>query len=121
MTQLSQRQSGYDLRPCPSFFGAEMGDLEDLHPGVVACSGVFCDHFGSRSPGGRFFARQLRYCSSDPWTRNKLGYTANGIIDVGDLNVFPLEPTRLGEVLREQTRRVIETGGFVPATPHPGA
>ena len=98
------------MRPSASFFGAEVGDLEDLHPGVVACCGVFCDHFGSRSPGGRFFARQLRYCSSDPWTRNELGYTANGIVDVGDLNVYPLEPTRLGEVLREQTRRVIETG-----------
>ena len=110
MSQLSQPQSGYDLRPSASFFGAEVGDLEDLHPGVVACCGVFCDHFGSRSPGGRFFARQLRYCSSDPWTRNELGYTANGIIDVGDLNVYPLEPTRLGEVLREQTHRVIETG-----------
>jgi len=110
MSQLNPRQSGYDLRPSASFFGAEVGDLDDLYPGVVACCGVFCDHFGSRSPGGRFFARQMRYCSSDPWTRNELGYSANGIIDVGDLNVFPLEPTRLGEVLREQSRRIIETG-----------
>ncbi len=110
MSQLTQQQSGYDLRPSASFFGAEVGDLEDLHPGLVACCGVFCDHYGSSNPGGRFFARQLRYCSSDPWTRNALGYTAIGIIDVGDLNVYPLEPARLGEVLREQTHRVIETG-----------
>jgi agmatinase len=113
MTQLSQQQSGFDLRPSASFFGAEVGDLEDLHAGVVACCGVFCDHYGSSSPGGRFFARQMRYCSSDPWTRNKLGYGVNGIVDVGDLNVYPLEATRLGEVLREQTHRIIETGARI--------
>ena len=113
MSQLTQPPSGFDLRPCASFFGAKVGDLQDLHPGVVACCGIFCDHFGSRDPGGRFFARQIRYCSSDPWTRSKLGYSPDDIIDIGDLNVYPLEPTRLGEVLREQTRRVIETGALL--------
>ena len=110
MTQLGQKISGIDLRPVASFFGAEVGDIEDLHPGMVACCGVFCDHFGNREPGGRFFARQMRYCSSDPWTRNELGYSQKNIIDLGDLNVYPLEPQRLGEVLREQVRRVVETG-----------
>ena len=44
MSQLSQPQAGVDLRPAASFFAAELGDLDDLHAGVVACCGVFCDH-----------------------------------------------------------------------------
>lgn len=98
------------LRPPATFFGAEVGDLANLRPGKVACCGVFCDHFGASVPGGRFFARQLRYCSSDPWTRNELSLNADNVVDVGDLNVYPLEPTRLGLVLREQVGQIAGTG-----------
>ncbi len=107
---LDLRPSDCILRPPATFFGAEVGDLADLRRGKVACCGVFCDHFGSGIPGGRFFARQLRYCSSDPWTRAALSINADDIVDVGDLNVYPLEPVRLGAVLRDRVGRIVSAG-----------
>ena len=109
-TPMDQLPTDSCLRPPATFFGAEVGDLANLRPGKVACCGVFCDHFGASVPGGRFFARQLRYCSSDPWTRNELSLNAENVIDVGDLNVYPLEQTRLGLVLREQVGQIADTG-----------
>ncbi len=108
--QLANQQSERVLRSQATFFGAEVGDLADLGSDKVACCGIFCDHFGSGEPGGRFFARQLRYCSSDAWTRSALSIDADNIVDVGDLNVYPLEPVRLGDVLREQVGQIVKTG-----------
>lgn len=110
VARVDNQTPDYGLRPPATFFGAEVGDLADLRAGKVACCGVFCDHLGSGVAGGRFFARQLRYCSSDPWTQNELSMSADNVLDVGDLNVYPLEPDRLGEVLREQVGRIVRTG-----------
>jgi hypothetical protein len=107
---LENQQSENVLRPQATFFGAEVGDLADIGSDKVACCGIFCDHLGSGEPGGRFFARQLRYCSSDAWTRNALSIDADNIVDVGDLNVYPLEPVRLGDVLRDQIGQIVRTG-----------
>jgi arginase family enzyme len=97
------------LRPAATFFGAKVGGLEDLGPESVACCGIFCDHFSEGEPGARFLARQFRYCSSDPWIQNSLGFNAEHLIDVGDLNVYPLEPDRLYSSLREQVARLVRT------------
>ena len=51
-------------RPASSFFGAPVGDIEDLQPGSIAAIGVYCDHFCAGNPGGRFAARQMRYTST---------------------------------------------------------
>jgi arginase family enzyme len=108
--QLPNQQSECLLRPAATFFGAEVGDLADLGSDKVAFCGIFCDHFGSGVPGGRFFARQLRYCSSDPWTRNALSIFSDNIVDIGDLNVYPLEPIQLGDALRDQVGQIVQTG-----------
>lgn len=97
------------LRPPATFFGAKVGGLEDLGPERIACCGIYCDHFSEGEPGARFLARQFRYCSSDPWLRNSLGFSNDFLIDVGDLNVYPLEPERLQTSLREQVARLVQT------------
>ena len=51
------------IRPVGSFFNAPVGDLDDLQPGTIALTGVYCDHFSGGTPGGRLAARQIRYAS----------------------------------------------------------
>jgi arginase family enzyme len=93
------------LRPVSTFFGARVADIEDLRPGNVAAIGVYCDHYSAGRPGGRFAARQLRYAS----TISDMS-VPQSVVDLGDFNVFPLEPERTLEFLSEQSRRIIATG-----------
>lgn len=94
------------IRPVGSFFNARVGDLDDLQPGTIAMAGIYCDHFAGGTPGGRFAARQMRYASAGP---NK-PYRTEDLIDLGDLNVFPLDPARNGAILTEQCTRILATG-----------
>lgn len=98
------------LRPVATFFGAKFVDIKELNPESVACCGIYCDHFSEGEPGARFLARQLRYCSSDPWFKKSIGFNSEGLVDVGDLNVYPLEPNKLGKSLQEQVTRLVQTG-----------
>lgn len=93
------------LRPASTFFGAPVADIEDLRPGDIAAVGIYCDHFSAGRPGGRFAARQLRYASTVRRTP-----APSGIVDLGDFNVFPLEPQRTHDILSEQARRIFATG-----------
>ena len=93
------------LRPAATFFGAPTGDVEDLGDGKVAVAGVYCDHFSAGAPGGRFAARQIRYTST-PAAPSSI----DGVMDIGDFNVFPLEPARTEAVLAEQCKEVIASG-----------
>jgi len=93
------------LRPAATFFGAPVADIESLGPDSIAAVGVYCDHFSAGRPGGRFGARQLRYISaisdlSVPQT----------LVDLGDFNVFPLEPERTVDTLSDQSQRIAATG-----------
>ncbi len=88
-----------------TFFGAPVADIEDLQPGDTAVVGVYCDHFSTGRPGGRFAARQLRYTSTDAGLS-----TPPNVVDVGDFNVFPLEPERTHDILSEQSARLFATG-----------
>lgn len=93
------------LAGAPTFFNAPVADLEDVGPGNVAVVGIYCDHFAEGEPGARYFPRQFRYaCALDG-----RGPPA-GVFDLGDLNVFPLEPQRCLEALSDQARRLAETG-----------
>lgn len=87
----------------PSFLGASIGDLEDLAPGQVAIAGYFCDNLARPSAGQRYLARQLRYAS-------RPGEAPASAIDLGDVNVFPLEPDKHFSAVASQCAAVLETG-----------
>ena len=87
----------------PSFLGVPVGDLEDLVPGQVAIAGYFCDNLDRPTAGHRYLARQLRYASG-------LGKIPENAIDLGDVNVFPLEPDKHYSAVTSQCVAVLETG-----------
>ena len=87
----------------PSFLGASVGDLEDLVPGQVAIAGYFCDNIDRPAPGQRYLARQLRYAS-------RPGKTPANVLDLGDVNVFPLEPDKHISAVTVQCEAVLKTG-----------
>jgi arginase family enzyme len=87
----------------PSFLGVHVGDLEDLVPGQVAMAGYFCDNLDRPAAGQRYLARQLRYASRPE------NATANAT-DLGDVNVFPLEPDKHFSAVISQCGAVLKTG-----------
>ncbi len=94
-------QMGFDT--IPSFLGLPVGDLEDLVPGQVAIAGYFCDNLDRPAPGQRYLARQLRYAS-------RPGKAPANAIDLGDVNVFPLETEKHFSAVIAQCAAVLETG-----------
>jgi hypothetical protein len=106
-----------ETRENATFLGAPVGDLEDLAPGDIALAGLFMEHGDPGSFGARFAARQIRYASRPaygmapgqgaPWG----GRAGRGrLFDVGDLNVFPLEPERQRAALERQLAALLATG-----------
>ncbi|MEH6524379.1 arginase family protein [Sulfitobacter sp.] len=87
----------------PSFLGATVGDLEDLVSGQVALAGYFCDNLERPSAGQRYLARQLRYASGPE-------NTPGNAIDLGDVNVFPLETEKHFSAVEAQCRSVLKKG-----------
>jgi hypothetical protein len=87
----------------PSFLGAPVGDLEDLMPGQVAIAGYFCDNLDRPAQEQRYLARQVRYAS-------RRGMASENAIDLGDVNVFPLEPDKHFSAVIAQCAAVLETG-----------
>jgi len=106
------------LRPPASFLGAQTGDLEDLAAGDVALVGLFLDHGDATGFGARFAARQIRYASHPAYgmTLVEPAATPAGqgrVLDLGDLNVFPLEPARQREALARQFVALLGSGARV--------
>jgi arginase family enzyme len=87
----------------PSFLGVPVGDLEDLVPGQIAMAGYYCDNLARPAAGQRYLARQLRYASQP-------GIASGNAIDLGDVNVFPLEPDKHFSAVISQCEAVLETG-----------
>ncbi|MBT6524813.1 MAG: hypothetical protein HOL57_02390 [Marinovum sp.] len=87
----------------PSFLGVPVGDLEDLVPGQVAIAGYFCDNLDRPAAGQRYLARQLRYAS-------RPGKVPANVIDLGDVNVFPLEPDKHFSAIISQCEAVLDSG-----------
>jgi arginase family enzyme len=111
------------LDSIPSFLGLPVGDLEDLVPDQVAIAGYFCDNLDRPAPGQRYLARQLRYASQsgnapDCAPASALGSTSGSAsentpmnaIDLGDVNVFPLEPDKHFAAVTSQCEAVLKTG-----------
>ena len=90
----------------PSFLGVPVGDLEDLTNGQIAIIGYFCDNLDQPAAGQRYLARQLRYAS-------RPGRAPAGAIDLGDVNVFPLEPDKHFSAVIAQCGAVLETGARI--------
>jgi arginase family enzyme len=99
MVDVAQKQ----LNMIPSFLGAPVGDLEDLIPGQVAITGYFCDNLERPMAGQRYLARQLRYASQHENMAAKA-------IDLGDVNVFPLERNKHSSIVTAQCVAVLEIG-----------
>jgi len=89
----------------PSFLCAPVGDLDRLGPGIVALAGLFLDHGDQTAFGRRFAARQLRYACALDRIRSRAA-----CVDLGDLNVFPLEPARQEAAFRRQFAAIAATG-----------
>ena len=87
----------------PSFLGVPVGDLENLVPEQIAMAGYFCDNLDQPAAGQRYLARQLRYAS-------RPGKAPLSAIDLGDVNVFPLEPDKHFSAVIAQCGAVLETG-----------
>ena len=107
------------LRPPASFPGAPTGELEDLAAGDVALVGLFLDHGDATGFGARFAARQIRYASRPAHGTALAGPVVPAgaapgrpgrVLDLGDLNVFPLEPARQREALERQFAALLERG-----------
>lgn len=107
------------LRPPASFPGAPTGELEDLAAGDVALVGLFLDHGDATGFGARFAARQIRYASRPVHGTALAGPVVPAgaapgrpgrVLDLGDLNVFPLEPARQREALERQFAALLERG-----------
>lgn len=95
----------------PGFLGLPVGDLEDLVPDQVAIAGYFCDNLDRPAPGQRYLARQLRYASvPGNALGNSLDRASANAIDLGDVNVFPLEPDKHFSAVISQCEAVLATG-----------
>jgi len=73
--------------------------------------GLFLDHGGGARFGSRFAARQIRYASAEhskPLPPDVLARC----VDLGDLNVFPLEPERQEAAFRRQIGAIASTGAI---------
>lgn len=97
-----------------SLLGAPVGDLEDLAPGDVGLVGLFMDHGDTAGFGARFAARQIRYTSRPAYgmapSPGAPIVRRGRLFDLGDLNVFPLEPARHREALERQFVALLGTG-----------
>jgi hypothetical protein len=93
------------MNAAPSFLCAPIGDLDRLAPGIVALAGLFLDHGDATAFGRRFAARQLRYACA----LERISSRAS-CVDLGDVNVFPLEPARQEAALRRQIAAIAATG-----------
>jgi arginase family enzyme len=103
----------YEMRNIPTFFDAPFGELNDLSEKTVAVVGVFCDHYGGGNPGSRIAPRQIRYSNWPEQKKTSFDSFSKEVIDLGDLNVFPLEHEKNSQILKEQSIKIYSTGSKV--------
>jgi agmatinase len=116
--------------PLPSFAGiltlvrAPRADLEDLAEGTVAVFGVPFD-ISAQHIGARYGPRAMRETSTyfsahlergtivDVETGHAWGAPkGNGLVDLGDVNVYPVDWGRTEKILRETMAAVVSKGAF---------
>ena len=108
-----------------TFMRARQGDVEDLEEGLVAIAGVSYDISCTSRVGARFAPRAIRVASS-AWhsapgdsiainTAQRMknpGRDKLKIIDVGDLNVYPVDWDKTHASLRDSMSQIARTGAF---------
>jgi hypothetical protein len=93
------------FRQIPTLLSAPIADIEDVEPGDICLVGLVDDQ-ADRAFGARFAARQLRYASrldGEPASADAQGR----VLDLGDLNVFPLERERNEQALSRQIEAIV--------------
>lgn len=100
---MTKEQTHWDLVHPPGLLGAPISDLRDVEPGDLALCGYFCDNLGGGPAGARFLARQIRYFSEAAGPLER-------VHDLGDLNVFPLEPEKHEAAICEQLDKIAAAG-----------
>lgn len=102
---MHEAMSDWELAHPPGLLGAPLSDLRLVRPGDVVMCGYFCDNLGGGPAGARFLARQLRYYSEPD-------AALPSIHDLGDLNVFPLEPEKHKNAICKQLDKIAAAGGI---------
>ena len=92
-----------NLTRSPVFWAYLLAIWKISCPDQVAIAGYFCDNLDQPVAGQRYLARQLRYASRPD------NAPANAI-DLGDVNVFPLEPEKHFSAVISQCEAVLKTG-----------
>lgn len=92
------------LVPVSTLLLARSGDIGDVRFRDSALLGYFCDCLSDPAPGRRFLARQIRYLSGELLT------PPARTLDLGDLNVFPLEPKKHAEAMERQLSLLFAAG-----------
>lgn len=108
-----------------TFMGLPEGDLEHLKEGMVAVAGVSYDLSCTSRIGSRFGPRTYRDTSqyyTNAFQIDDLVEVTTGdglkksqrtnMIDIGDLNVFPLDWPRSEAILRESMCKIASTGAI---------
>jgi hypothetical protein len=98
-----------DFHSIASLLGAPIADIEDVMPGDLCLVGLFEDHSDSLHFGARFAARQIRYASLGERRIDQPVGQAR-VLDLGDLNVFPLERERNHAALIRQIAAITGRG-----------
>ena len=108
-----------------TFLGAPKGDLGDLKPGMVAVAGVTYDQSSTSRVGSRFGPRSMRETSSasssvypgvafrEITTNERMEFGPDvGLVDLGDLNVYPADWPRTDVALRRAAYEIARRGAF---------
>ena len=105
-----------------TFMRARQGDAEDLKEGIVAIAGVSYDTSCTGGIGSRFGPRAIRVTSqlrpreSVVINTGQRMYTPTAdklkMIDVGDLNVYPVNWDKTEASLRDSMCQIARTGAF---------
>jgi len=101
---MDETATQWTLSHPPGLLGASLGDLTCVEPGDIVMVGYFCDNLGGGPAGARFLARQIRYFS-------ETDAAPGGVHDLGDLNVFPLEPRKHASAIDKQLEMIARVGG----------
>ena len=108
-----------------TFMRSRQGDVEDLEEGIVAIAGVSYDTSCTSKIGARYAPRAIRVVSSS-WssfpgvsvvinTAQRITVPEHDklrIVDVGDLNVYPVDWEKTHASLRDSMGQIARVGAF---------
>ena len=112
----------------PTFMRRPMADLASLRPGATAVFGIPYDYTSGSRPGARWGPRGIRQSSAyfdyflrsspdasyiDLETGREVRFPEElGVVDLGDVEIFPTDLARTSAAIASFTRSVTTTGAF---------